>query len=265
MQLPSELADRIEERHQQLEAARARSASARRVATLAGAVSALAAVPFAAAEPGLALPPLAITTLAMLHAEITRRGIERAEEAEQLALAEVGAQSYLGFHIQRVDGMLSSAENRRRLATAADLHRKALATWQDLAGSVDVHWAVEHRDRIVRRALILREIEERAGGRDPAFADPVTAASGAVLLDRLMDAARAGATGDGLPLVLDEPFARLDPDRRQALLALVAERAGQPQIVLLTDDPDVIEWARLESLGGGLALVEPVHDPVTVD
>ncbi len=265
LHLRSELADLIEERHQHLEAARARSALARRVATLAGAVSALAAVPFAAFEPGLALPPLAITTLAMLHAEVTRRGIERAEEAEQLALAEVGAQSYLGFHIQRVDGMLSSAENRKRLATAADLHRKALATWQDLVGSVEVRWAFEHRDRIIRRALILRELDGRAGSHQPALADPVAAAAGAMLLDRLMDAAHAGAAGDGLPLVLDEPFDGLGAEATRDLLSVVGERAGQPQVVLLTDDPEVIEWARLEALGGGVALVEPVHDRVTID
>jgi hypothetical protein len=44
------------------------------------------------------------------------------------------------------------------------------------------------------------------------------------------------------------------------LLELLGRSAGEPQIVFLTDDPDVAAWARLEALTGEVSLIEPAPE-----
>ena len=56
--------------------------------------------------------------------QLTRRAerdeqLERAGEDETKALKAAGAQSYLGFHLQRVNGLLASDQHRKRLMRAA--------------------------------------------------------------------------------------------------------------------------------------------------
>jgi hypothetical protein len=41
------------------------------------------------------------------------------------------------------------------------------------------------------------------------------------------------------------------------LLELLLEHAGNPQVILLTNDEDVVAWARLESITGALDLIGP--------
>ena len=47
-----------------------------------------------------------------------------------------GAQSYLGFHLQRVNGLLASDQHRKRLMRAAEEHRESVAAWRALVGDV---------------------------------------------------------------------------------------------------------------------------------
>jgi hypothetical protein len=60
------------------------------------------------------------------------------------------------------------------------------------------------------------------------------------------------AAGDG-PLVLDEPLAELSGDE---LVAALDRLADDPrQVVYLTDDPAVADWARARSAGDRLTLM----------
>ena len=77
------------------------------------------------------------------------------------------------------------------------------------------------------------------------------------LLARLAKARGLGADGESFPLLLDEPFGPLDPLVRPALLEVLVAQAGAPQIILLTNEEDVVAWARLEALTGALTLVGP--------
>ena len=45
--------------------------------------------------------------------------------------------------------------------------------------------------------------------------------------------------GEGMPLLLDDPFQQLDPSVKPLLLELLGRSAGEPQIVFLTEDEDV--------------------------
>ena len=58
----------------------------------------------------------------VLAMELHQRGPAQHQPAVQASLADAGAQSYLGFHLQRVNSLLSSDSGRRRLITAAEEH-----------------------------------------------------------------------------------------------------------------------------------------------
>ena len=58
--------------------------------------------------------------------------LEQAGHDETKALKAAGAQSYLGFHLQRVNGLLAADQHRKRLMRAAEEHRgpsRRGATW----------------------------------------------------------------------------------------------------------------------------------------
>jgi hypothetical protein len=65
------------------------------------------------------------------------------------------------------------------------------------------------------------------------------------------------------PLVLDDPFQRLHGERKWAVLDLVERLGSQAQIVYLTDDPDVVTWARRRVVADAVTLLEPVTEPTT--
>ena len=80
-------------------------------------------------------------------------------------------------------------------------------------------------------------------------------------MSRLADLRHAGAGGESLPLVLDEPFAGVDASVKHWMLELVGRSAGTPQVVYLTEDEEVAAWARMEALAGHLAVLEPSPEP----
>ena len=58
-------------------------------------------------------------------------------------------------------------------------------------------------------------------------------------------------------LILDEPLQGVSPSVKQWVLELVGRSAGTPQIIYLTDDMDVANWARMEAMSGELSILEP--------
>jgi hypothetical protein len=199
-----------------------------------------------------------------LASVVAWRRMVRATRAEEEALAGVGVQSYLGFQLQRVNSLLGDDTARRRLLAAADARRSAGATWDRLAGDVPVQWALAHREEIEAAAGLHRQLgamgtlSSSSSGPAAHSADDL----GRALVDRLGKVRAAG--GEGLPLLLDDPFRGVDPQVKPALLELLSRAAGDPQIVFLTDDEDVASWARLEVLTGEVALVEPVVERTSI-
>jgi hypothetical protein len=177
----------------------------------------------------------------------------------QKALTEAGAESYLTFQVNRVDGMLSNEDGRRRLLAAAETHRTAASRWADIAGDVSVEWAMERHEEITATSRLRHDMHliGSLSNAEPEPDDEGVARLTRAIVCRLGAVRALGRGQEGFPLVLDEPFQGIAAVAKPVLLELLARTAGSPQIVLLTDDEDVASWARLEALSGELALLEP--------
>jgi uncharacterized protein YhaN len=254
--------ERIEQRHQKFEAAQERHERFRQksiVIALAGAVS---AIPIAFFNRFAAMGPLFLASLAVLLSVVFRSAMERAERSEEEALAEAGAQSYLGFHLQRVNGLLSSDANRKMLMSAAEDHKQAITEWKRIAGAIHVDWALEHREEVEAAAHVRRDISAlgtmSATAPDMNNTDATELAR--VLVSRLSEVRHFGVDGESYPLILDDPFVELERGLKPSLLELLGHGAGSPQLIFLTEDEDVASWARLEALTGALSIIEPTPD-----
>jgi hypothetical protein len=170
----------------------------------------------------------------------------------------VGASSYVGFHMQRIADRLDRHDERPSLTAAGAEQREAAAAWQVMAGGVSADWAFAMRDRIATaadRLLVRGRVRSYLGDGHPG--QPAPAELAEALMIRLADLREVGPDGESFPLILDEPLVGIDLPTKQWMLELVARTAGSPQIVYLTEDPDVAAWARIEALAGQLAVIEP--------
>jgi hypothetical protein len=267
--------DKIERRHQEFEAAQERHERFRHKSIAIAVAGAVSAIPIAFFSRVAAFGPLFLASVTLLVSFVFRTRMERAARAEEEALAEAGAQSYLGFHLQRVNGLLSSDQNRKRLMNAADDHNKATAEWRTMAGDIQVDWAFDHREEILAAARLRRDITALGAmsSTAPDMDDGRTTDLAGVLVGRLAELRHLGNDGESYPLILDEPFTGLDPGVKPALLELLGHSAGSPQLIFLTEDEDVASWARLEALTGALSIIEPTpqhveaareHDTITI-
>jgi len=257
------LIDLVEERHIAVERAAARFEATRKRTFFIGGASAIATLPgvYLADAAGLAF--LAIAVLSVIASLVTRKQLLRASEAEEQALADAGAQSYLGFQLQRVNSLIGDDSSRRALMGVAGTRRSALAEWQQLAGDIPVEWALANREEIEAAARLRRGADALGSLSTPTgLPDDDTGGLSHAVITRLAEA-RALA-GEGLPLLFDDPFHHLEPTVKLLLLELLGRSAGDPQIVFLTEDEDVTAWARLEAMAGEVSLIEPVpeHDRV---
>ena len=62
--------------------------------------------------------------------------------------------------------------------------------------------------------------------------------------------------------ILDDPFGATPPLLRTQLLDALTEVAKATQVVLLTDDERITEWAAARSRHGELSLLEPIAEGV---
>ena len=120
----------------------------------------------------------------------------------------------------------------------------------------DVEHLADRKAAVERRVSIL-ECSSDGGMSSGPYVD--TDDVQRQLLARLT-AARKGAGEESLPVLLDEPLVRIRGDRKWELLDLVERIAEKAQVVYLTDDHDVVIWARRRAAGGSLALLEPVNE-----
>lgn len=252
----------VEKRHQTLESAIGELVRIRRRAAIVAVLSLVAALPVWYLDPSKALPVIGISVISALLTLVYRARVEAAHIAERKALAQAGADSYLSFVVQRVDGMFSGSEQRKRLTAVADDHRTAAVRWTQIAGDVSVDWAIAHHDEIQATARLKDEL--RSLGNVSAAASEVseeTAELARSLIAHMTRLRAIGRGGESMPLIIDDPFLGVPTETRAALLELLARSAGSPQLVLLTDQTDVADWARVEALTGEVTLVEPMSNP----
>lgn len=253
--------EEVEERHQRLEAAVEYHDRVRRLNLAITGVAifgTLMSILRTSGEGASAF--IATACVSMLYAVYTRNQAIAAEEAEAEALDAAGATSYLGFHVQRVEQMMQSEQARKRMMTAAGEHRRTEAAWRRIAGDVSATWALDHYEEVTEAAaaraaldlraqadlaIDLRQLEQGTG--DPARA----------LVERIAQITSLGPDGEAYPLVLDDPFADLPRTAKPALLELLSHAADSTQLIYLTNDEAVADWARVEAMTGGLSIIEP--------
>lgn len=249
---------RIERRHQATEVASQQAVKFRRQSTSVAVAALALALPVWYFRPDSALPLVAIGAIALALALVYRARVEANHRAEQSALAQAGANSYLGHLVSQVDELFDGTEQRKRLAAVAEDHRNAAMRWTRIAGDVSVDWAMAHHDEIEATAKLRQQL--RMLGRvapGGVEVDERTVEIAHALVSHLARLRRGGRGNESLPIIVDDPFGELPEHTRIELLELVQRSSGPPQVILLTDDPAITRWARPRALSGDLDLVEP--------
>ena len=251
------LIDAVEARHLAVEQAADRFEGSRRRTFWIGGAAALAALPGVLVAGSVGFLFLFIALASVAASLWARANVGRTVQAEERALSDAGAHSYLGFQLQRVNGLLANDSSRKILMDVAGARRAALAEWHQVAGDIPVDWALANKEEIQAASHLRREVDALGAlsTTAPEVADDLTGDLAHAIVSRLAEARSVG--GEGVPLLLDDPFQQLDPSVKPLLLELLGRSAGEPQIVFLTDDEDVASWARLEALTGDVALIEP--------
>lgn len=172
---------------------------------------------------------LIVGLISAVAAVVFRHRVARAMKAEEEALAEAGVSSYLGFHLQRVNGLLADDSHRKRLMDAVD-------------AAVQMRHNIDSLDTL---------------SEAPSISCDQATDLAQILVQRLSQLRSVGASETRLPLILDEPFSDLDPSMKPLLLELLSTTAGNPQVIFLTEDEEVASWARLEALTGEVSIIEP--------
>jgi hypothetical protein len=257
--IDDEVVARIERCNSRLEATDKRHRRPFAWATAITVVSLMVGLLITVFDPVRALPALSIGLVTAMAAIILQFQLWSAQRAMQAALAEAGAESYMTFQMERVDGLLSDENGRRRLLAAAETHRTAASRWAEIAGDVSVDWAMERHEEITATSRLRHDMHliGSLGNAEPDHDDENVARLTRAIVCRLGAVRALGRGQEGFPLVLDEPFTGVEAATKPMLLELLSRTAGSPQIVLLTDDEAVASWARLEALSGELAILEP--------
>ncbi len=253
---------RIEDRHAEFEAAQEKSERVRHISFVFGAVAALTAVPSVLfVGRSAAMVFIIVAAIVTGWSFMQHRRMEQAGEAADQALAEAGAESYLGFHLQRVNGLLESQASRHKVLKASADHEAAMDAWFDAAGGIVVEWAYEHRGEIEDAARRLQGVDALSAGPLPVGTESDELANHAhALMQALEQVQGIGPAGQSLPLILDDALSEVDPDLKAPLLEMLVRASGDQQIVFLTEDPDVADWARVEAMTGDLSILEPTPD-----
>ena len=252
--------EEIERRHHHLEEAQEVHEKVRHLSFVLGAGSALIGI-FMAMFAGFwaALPFLVLAVMATTGSIVYWQRMERARAEEEEALATAGANSYLSFQINRVNGLLTNDHARRQMMRAAEDHRASLAEWRLLVGDIPIGWAYEHAREIRAEAARLRD---SISGRNPMaltlpHSDEAATELAHALLQRLVTLKSIGAGGESFPMLLDDALSDINPSSKPDLLELLVKASADQQIIYLTEDEDVAAWARVEAMTGVLGLVEP--------
>lgn len=256
------LVDTVEERHAALVEATEQFDRLRLLALGIGDITAIVGLTLVLQSGFLGVPFLVVALGAAVAGFLGRRRVDAAKAAERDALHRAGANDYLAFHLERVNGLLADDDERRRFMKAVTMHRKALDAWRALAGEIPVAFAVEHEEQIRATARLqtgvgtLQFLSETA----PVVSKDVTAELAQSLLARIDEVRALGPAGEVIPMIVDDPFENLESTMKPMLLEMLSAAAGSPQLILLTSDEDVTSWARLEAMTGDVAVIEPRID-----
>lgn len=162
IQSATTLIDAIENAHTEAEAADRAVASAQ-PAGLAGTSLGVAVGVFGVVAAPLLVPVGLLGAAAAAGVGLVRPRARRAKaaKAEQQALEQADATSYLGFHIRRIEATIDP-KLRQIVETTVSEHRAAAEAWRELVGEVPLDLALSLRDEIESYHEALRNLGETA-------------------------------------------------------------------------------------------------------
>jgi hypothetical protein len=182
------------------------------------------------------------------------RASARPSEVVEAELAELEARARRDYQPEWGSSVVPDDSAEPDVEALQRRREEAARAYETAARVVpDVERLADRRAAVERRVTVL---EATLGDQPAAAALASTADIERYLLARVTAARNAGPQREPLPLILDDPFARIRGDRKWEVLDLVERLAQQAQIVYLTDDPDVALWARRRLATGSLLLLE---------
>jgi hypothetical protein len=182
------------------------------------------------------------------------RKLAKAVAAEYRALAAAGSSSYTELDARLEGSPLGQPDVRARLLAAAEGYRTATVAWQGLAGDIPAPWALAQEARLRETAALRAALQPvPVQGADPGL--PTSAALLAGLTGRTGALGELGS-GEALPLFLDEPFTGLNWADKVPVLEVLGRLSEHQQVVLATDDAEVLSWAGLEAMTGSVAVID---------
>jgi uncharacterized protein YhaN len=76
-------------------------------------------------------------------------------------------------------------------------------------------------------------------------------------MQRVDDVRTFGPASESLPLIIDDAFSGLKADLKAKILGILVQVSESQQVVLLTSEDDVADWARSEAIHGTMSIIEP--------
>jgi hypothetical protein len=120
----------------------------------------------------------------------------------------------------------------------------------------DVQRVLDRRSALERRVAVLEGNQD-----DTTAARRVTSREIEPQLQaRLAAARRPGSHDETIPLLVDEALLRLQSEVKWSVLDMIERCSAQVQMIYLTDDPEVVTWARRRVGADALSLLEPTAD-----
>jgi len=120
---------------------------------------------------------------------------------------------------------------------------------------VDYERLRDRRDAMERRIAAL---ESQLDAEHPESTIAQVADVQQYLVAHLTKAGHCGPDDESVPVVLDEAFLRIAPERKWELLDMLRRLGERTQLVYLTDDAFVSAWARRRASAGLITLLEPI-------
>jgi hypothetical protein len=140
----------------------------------------------------------------------------------------------------------------RRLENARSAELRVISLTEELAGAIAAHEQAAARvEELERTEVERRAASEAAAAPAPMRTAPEVDISGVdvdelevYLLARLVAQRSVGEAGS-LPFVIDDAFAGLPVDTTEKAIAVLERFTPAFQLIYLSDDPEIEEWARL--------------------
>ncbi|MFN0030131.1 MAG: hypothetical protein ACKV2O_23500 [Acidimicrobiales bacterium] len=196
---------------------------------------------------------IALSALVAAVCLFLERRLDRAVAAEYRVLEEAGAGSYEELDARLANSPLADPVAREQLITSAQRYRDLTVSWQRLAGAIPAAWVATQRERLAEMAALRSALEPVP---IPLRGSDTSAAALLAGLIARSEAIRTLSGGEALPLFLDDPLAGLVWEEKVPVLEFLNRLAESQQLVLCTDDVEVLAWARLEMMAGNAAVLD---------